>query len=215
MDVGTVLLHVLVVLVAAKVGAELSERLGQPAVLGELVVGVLIGPSVLGLVGGDQVLAVLGELGVLLLLLQVGVGLETELTELLRVGRPALSVAAAGVVAGRGMDKALVGFGMLPRGEVGLVFASIGLRLGVIDRDAFSTLLLVVLATTFVTPPLLRWRSTRHAPARLARVGGEGGQADDLFHVTDAAGNLLDRAAAERLGSALADQQLLGTWARG
>ncbi len=45
---------------------------------------------------------------------------------------------------------------------------------------------------------------------RLARVGGDGGQADDLFHVTDAAGNLLDRAAADRLGSALASQ-LLGT----
>src|SRR6266516_4125304 len=69
MDVGTVLLHVLVVLVAAKVGAEVSERLGQ--------------------------LAVLGQLGVLLLLLQVG--LETELTDLLRVGRPALLVASVGV----------------------------------------------------------------------------------------------------------------------
>jgi [protein-PII] uridylyltransferase len=46
---------------------------------------------------------------------------------------------------------------------------------------------------------------------RLARVGSEGGQADDLFHVTDAAGNLLDLAAADRLGSALANQ-LLGTW---
>ncbi len=96
MEVGTVLLHVLVVLVAAKVGAEASERLGQPAVLGELVLGVLIGPSVLGLVGHDQVLAVLAELGVLLLLLQVG--LETELADLLRVGRAALTVALVGVV---------------------------------------------------------------------------------------------------------------------
>jgi Kef-type K+ transport system membrane component KefB len=95
MEVGTVLLHVLVVLVAAKVGAEASERLGQPAVLGELVLGVLVGPSVLGLVGHDQVLAVLAELGVLLLLLQVG--LETELADLLKVGRPALTVAVVGV----------------------------------------------------------------------------------------------------------------------
>ncbi len=391
MDVGTVLLHVLVVLVAAKVGAEVSERLGQPAVLGELVLGVLVGPSALGLVGGDQVLAVLGQLGVLLLLLQVG--LETELTDLLKVGRPALSVATVGVVlpfafgwaglrltglaghghhvelfvaaaltatsvgitarvfgdlkalsraeartvlgaavaddviglviltvmvrlvaggsiapqelllvvgaavaflvvgvavgvrlapplfhwierlarsdgtliglalaftlafarlaqvvqlapivgafvagvvlartrtrasigtslapiahvfvpvfflqigidadpaallrprvlalaglllavaavgkvlaglaaAGTGMDLLMVGFGMLPRGEVDLIFASLGLRLGVIDRNTYSALLLVVLATTFVTPPLLRWRVARHrAPASAA-----------------------------------------------
>jgi Kef-type K+ transport system membrane component KefB len=96
LEVGNVLLNVLVVLVAAKLGAEASERLGQPAVLGELVLGVLIGPSGLGLVGHDQVLAVLAELGVLLLLLQVG--LETELTDLLRVGRAALAVAVTGVV---------------------------------------------------------------------------------------------------------------------
>jgi len=391
-DVGTVLLHVLVVLVAAKVGAEVSERLGQPAVLGELVLGVLVGPHALGLVGGDQVLAVLGQLGVLLLLLQVG--LETELTDLLRVGRPALSVAVVGVVlpfafgwaglrltglaghgrhvelfvaaaltatsvgitarvfgdlkalsraeartvlgaavaddviglviltvmvrlvaggsieprglllvvgaavaflvvgvaagvrlapplfhwierlarsdgtliglalaftlafarlaevvqlapivgafvagvvlartrtrasigtslapiahifvpvfflqigidadpaallrprvlalaglllgvaaagkilaglaaAGTGMDLVMVGFGMLPRGEVDLIFASLGLRLGVISRDTYSALLLVVLATTFVTPPLLRWRVARHRAPTGART---------------------------------------------
>ena len=95
-DVATVLLHVLIVLVAAKVGAEASERLGQPAVLGELILGMVIGPSALGLVGHDAVLDVLAELGVLLLLMQVG--LETELADLLRVGRVALLVAVVGVV---------------------------------------------------------------------------------------------------------------------
>lgn len=96
MDVGNVLVHILVVLVAAKVGAEAAHRLGQPEVLGELLIGLAIGPSALGLVSSDEVLRVLGELGVILLLLQVG--LETELTELMRVGRASLLVACIGVV---------------------------------------------------------------------------------------------------------------------
>src|SRR2546421_5671775 len=96
MDVGVVLVNILVVLVAAKVGAEAAARLGQPAVLGELVVGLLIGPSALALVHPDEVLRVLAELGVILLLVEVG--LETELTELVQVGRSALIVASVGVV---------------------------------------------------------------------------------------------------------------------
>ena len=48
-DIGTILFHILVVLVAAKLAAELAERVHVPAVLGEIVAGVLIGPSVFGL----------------------------------------------------------------------------------------------------------------------------------------------------------------------
>ena len=47
---------------------------------------------------------------------------------------------------------------MIPRGEVGLIFASIGLAQGVLDDELYGALLLVVLLTTVVTPPLLRWR---------------------------------------------------------
>jgi Kef-type K+ transport system membrane component KefB len=96
-DIGTVLTHILVVLVAAKVAAEISERIGIPAVVGEIVAGILIGPSVLDIVGSDEVLRVLGELGVILLLLEVG--LEMDIVELGRVGRTSLFVAVIGVVA--------------------------------------------------------------------------------------------------------------------
>lgn len=96
MDVTEVLLHILVVLLAAKAAAEISERVGMPAVVGEIVAGILIGPSVLGLVGSDNVLRVLGELGVILLLLEVG--LEMDLRELTAVGRASLTVAAVGVL---------------------------------------------------------------------------------------------------------------------
>jgi len=47
---------------------------------------------------------------------------------------------------------------MVPRGEVGLVFATIGLQVGVFDEDLYAVVLLVVLVTTVITPPLLRWR---------------------------------------------------------
>ncbi|MET0895608.1 MAG: cation:proton antiporter, partial [Acidimicrobiia bacterium] len=96
-DVVSVLLDILVVLVAAKVAAEIAERIRIPAVVGEIAAGVLIGPSVLDLVGGGDVLRTLGELGVVLLLLEVG--MEMDLAELGKVGRTSLLVASIGVVA--------------------------------------------------------------------------------------------------------------------
>jgi Kef-type K+ transport system membrane component KefB len=94
-DVGAVLFDILVLLLAAKIGAEVAERVGAPPVVGEIVAGVLIGPSVLGLVSGGEIIEVLAELGVILLLLQVG--MEMDLKELGAVGRAAMSVAVAGV----------------------------------------------------------------------------------------------------------------------
>src|SRR6266540_5566356 len=97
MDIAHVLRDILVVLVAAKVAAELAERIGVPAVVAEIVAGILVGPSLLGLVGeADEVLRTLGEIGVILLLLEVG--LEMDLVELGKVGRASLLVATVGVV---------------------------------------------------------------------------------------------------------------------
>jgi Kef-type K+ transport system membrane component KefB len=59
-------------------------------------------------------------------------------------------------------DKLLIGIGMVPRGEVGLIFASIGVAIGVFDDELYAVVLLVVLLTTVITPPLLRWR-IRHS----------------------------------------------------
>jgi Kef-type K+ transport system membrane component KefB len=95
-NVTDVLVDILVVLLAAKLAAEVAERLGVPAVIGEILAGVLIGPSVLELVGSTEVLSVLGELGVILLLLDVG--LELSLGELAAVGKSSLRVASVGVL---------------------------------------------------------------------------------------------------------------------
>ncbi|MDR3442609.1 MAG: cation:proton antiporter [Legionella sp.] len=58
-------------------------------------------------------------------------------------------------------DRLLIGIGMLPRGEVGLVFASIGRTLGVMSDDLFSAIVLMVIVTTFIAPPLLKARYAR------------------------------------------------------
>jgi Kef-type K+ transport system membrane component KefB len=95
-DFGAVLLAFAAALFGAKLFGELAERVGQPAVLGELLAGVLLGPSVLGLVPLSDAIFVLAEVGVVLLLFEVG--LETNLEDLVRVGPPALAVALAGML---------------------------------------------------------------------------------------------------------------------
>ncbi len=65
------------------------------------------------------------------------------------------------VVREKNVDRVTVGIGMIPRGEVGLIFASIGKGLGVIDNEIFSAVVIMVIVTTFVTPPLLKWSIAR------------------------------------------------------
>lgn len=60
----------------------------------------------------------------------------------------------SGFFAGR-VNKSLVGFGMVPRGEVGLIFATIGLSLGVVSEEVFSVIVIMVILTTLLTPPIL------------------------------------------------------------
>jgi Kef-type K+ transport system membrane component KefB len=86
----------LVMFVAAKLAAELFERLKQPAVAGEILAGVIIGPSVLGLIAPSELTDALSELGVIFLLFLVG--LETKPADIFRVGVRALLVAVLGVV---------------------------------------------------------------------------------------------------------------------
>jgi Kef-type K+ transport system membrane component KefB len=98
-----VLLGVAVILIAAKLGGELFERIKQPAVLGELIIGILIGNLVLtGLTAAEplktnEIISALAEVGVIILLFEVG--LESNLSEMLEVGWSSLFVAVAGVVA--------------------------------------------------------------------------------------------------------------------
>jgi Kef-type K+ transport system membrane component KefB len=97
------LLILVAILMAGKLGGEFAERVGQPAVLGELVAGVIVGGSVLGIVptgAGDsmaELVHLLAEIGVVVLLFEVG--LETDVREMFRVGPAASMVALVGVTA--------------------------------------------------------------------------------------------------------------------
>src|SRR3546814_19741447 len=81
---------------AAKLFAEIFERLKQPAVVGEILAGVLIGPSVLGWVSPNEITHTMAELGVIFLLFSVG--LETKPRSILQVGATAMMVAVLGVI---------------------------------------------------------------------------------------------------------------------
>ena len=95
-DVGAIFLALAAALAAAKLLGELAERIGQPAVLGELVAGLLLGPSMLDLVNPhDPAIHIIAEIGVVILLFQIG--LEIELKKMLGVGGAALTVACVGV----------------------------------------------------------------------------------------------------------------------
>jgi len=77
-------------------------------------------------------------------------------------------VAGVGAL-GKGVDRLSIGVGMVPRGEVGLIFANIGKELTVqgervIDERTFSAVVVMVIVTTMVTPPLLKWTLARAAP---------------------------------------------------
>lgn len=91
------LLVLVAVIVATKLLGALAQKIGQPAVLGELVAGVVLGGSVLGVLDpSDSVVHALSELGVLILLFQIG--LHTDLRSLGKVGSTALVAGGVGVV---------------------------------------------------------------------------------------------------------------------
>ena len=91
-----VMLGLFLLFVGAKLGEEVARRLGQPAVVGELVGGFLVGPGALALVTPGETAAVLAEIGVVILLFSVG--LEVRLDDLLAVGRPAVLTASIAMI---------------------------------------------------------------------------------------------------------------------
>jgi Kef-type K+ transport system membrane component KefB len=103
---GGVLLELFLVFAAAKLAGEVFERLRQPAVIGELLVGIVLGPSALGWIRGGGMLDTMATVGIVVLLFAVG--LETRPSALFGIGKTALAVAAVGVVV-----PFLLGFGFV------------------------------------------------------------------------------------------------------
>jgi Kef-type K+ transport system membrane component KefB len=91
------------------------------------------------------------------------IGLALALTAVAIIGKQACGLG----VLERRLDRLSIGLGMVPRGEVGLIFAGVGLTLKVhgeqvLDKAAFAAILFMVAVTTLITPPLLQWSFTRH-----------------------------------------------------
>ncbi|MHB0977136.1 MAG: cation:proton antiporter [Candidatus Aquicultorales bacterium] len=91
---GRILLDLLVVFIAAKLGGEIAERLKQPAIIGEIALGLLVGA--LGIAGHSDAVKVAATIGAIILLFQVG--LETDVKAVLAIGARAAVVAVLGIV---------------------------------------------------------------------------------------------------------------------
>jgi Kef-type K+ transport system membrane component KefB len=97
MEAADFFLKLMLILLSAKLFAEVFAYFKLPSVLGEVLAGIVIGPSVLGFIEPSAIWHLLAEIGILLLLFEVG--LETDVGRIIKVGVQSLLVAATGVVA--------------------------------------------------------------------------------------------------------------------
>lgn len=89
--------QILIILITTKIGGALSVKLGQPAVLGKLISGIVIGPAVLGWIAPSEMITQLSEIGVLLLMFIAG--LETDIKSLKQNRNSSIAVAVGGIIA--------------------------------------------------------------------------------------------------------------------
>ncbi|WP_219836936.1 cation:proton antiporter [Paenibacillus sp. R14(2021)] len=89
-------LPLMLIILSTKIAGDISVRLGQPSVLGKLVIGVVIGPAVLGWVQNSDVIQAFSHIGVLLLMFMAG--LETDIKELNNNRNSSIAVAVGGII---------------------------------------------------------------------------------------------------------------------
>ena len=90
------ILQIVLVLVATKLAGHLAVRVGQPSVLGKILVGIILGPALLGWIHDTELLATFSQIGVLLLMFLAG--LETDLQEMNKNKKAAIYVALGGII---------------------------------------------------------------------------------------------------------------------
>jgi len=154
-----------------------ANRIGLATIVGAFAAGLIVSDTHFaardGEIDGDTVHAVVAPLEqifapVFFLLMGMQVNLATIKNPSTLVMAAVLTVAAVvgkllcGLAAGN-VDRLSVGLGMVPRGEVGLIFAGVGKSLGVIDDALFSAIVIMVMVTTMITPLTLKWSLGRHA----------------------------------------------------
>lgn len=149
--------------------AALSELIGLASIIGAFAAGLVLAKTDRRAHIEEQVKPV-ADLFVPVFFVTVGMKVIPATLNPLDAGaRGSLALAVVLIVAAivgklaaglgvyqRGARRWLVGVGMVPRGEVGLIFAGIGLASGVIGKDLYAALITMVMITTFVVPPWLK-----------------------------------------------------------
>ncbi|HFI5676615.1 TPA: cation:proton antiporter, partial [Streptococcus agalactiae] len=127
-----IIIQITIILLASVLATLISKRIGIPAVVGQLLVGIIIGPAMLGLVHQNQVLHVLSEIGVILLMFLAG--LEANFDLLKKYLKPSLLVAITGVIVPMALFyflTRLFGFQINTAIFYGLVFAATSISITV------------------------------------------------------------------------------------
>jgi Kef-type K+ transport system membrane component KefB len=158
--------------------AWLANLVGLATIVGAFAAGLVLEEFFLDELKGHSLRDLLSPLEALIVpvffvLMGMQVKLETFADAKVVLIAVVLTVAAilgkvvSGLACPKGLDRLSVGIGMMPRGEVGLIFASIGKGLGVVSDATFSAVVIMVMLTTLLTPPLLK--------VTLARSGARAG----------------------------------------
>ncbi len=163
-------------LVLALLLSWLASAIGLAAIVGAFAAGLVLEESLLNQLKGrtlGELLAPVEAIVVPVFFILMGAQVKLETfgdRQVIFIAALLTAAAIAGkLVAGLGvspkLDRLSIGVGMMPRGEVGLIFASIGKGLGVVSDALFSAIVIMVMVTTLITPPLLKItlaRSARH-----------------------------------------------------
>ncbi|MCP8969446.1 cation:proton antiporter [Ectobacillus ponti] len=126
------ILELAIIVLASKLAGDISVKLGQPAVLGKLLIGVLLGPAVLGLIQETDTLQEISHIGVVLLMFIAG--LETDVEQFKRSARAATVVGLAGVAAPLGLGYAaglLLGMPSMQAVFLGLLLSATSVSISV------------------------------------------------------------------------------------
>ena len=157
--------------------AWLADVMGLATIVGTFAAGLILNEECFvvhqdGHFGNHSLEAIMAPLeGVFAPVFFVLMGLQVDIstladpwvlvTGLILAAVAILSKVAAALPLTKGVDRLVVGLGMVPRGEVGLIFASIGRVMGILDLSLYSVVIIVVLLTTLITPPSLKWAIDR------------------------------------------------------
>jgi len=153
--------------------AWLADQVGLATIIGAFAAGIIIKEDYFPQAGqGQTVASIMAPIQALFApIFFVLIGLQVDITafanlqiilmSLVLVGIVLVSKLASSLPLKEKDNRLVVAAGMLPRGEVALIFASLGKSLGLLTNNLFTVIVIVMLFTTLITPPLLKWALER------------------------------------------------------